>query len=85
MADTDGLEINMHSSFCTSYITMRNKLRVSLKEKEQVYAFPRAVNVPILQNYTVKAILASDYRVQILVGSNNIYRAHDIEVSTEEE
>ena len=85
MADTDGLEINMHSSFCTSYITMSNKLRVSLKEKEQVYAFPRAVNVPILQNYTVKAILASDYRVQILVGSNNIYRAHDIEVSTEEE
>ena len=58
---------------------------MSLKEKEQVYAFPRAVNVTSLQNYTVKATLASDYRVQILVGSNNIYRAHDIEVCAEEE
>ena len=64
---------------------LTKKLRVSRKEKEQVYAFPRAVNVPILQNYTVKATLGLDYRVQILVGSNNIYRAHDIEVFAEEE
>ena len=50
--------------------------------KEQTYDLPTAFSVALLQKFTVKTILNNNYKVQILVGSNNIYRVHDIQVET---
>ena len=78
LGDTKDFEINLHNSMCTSYVSISTKLSISLKNKNQIYSFPRVMSVPILQKYTVQSILNSDYSVQILAGNNNIYRVYDI-------
>ena len=78
--DKTDLKIIYHSNMCSSYVTLNTQLQiVSTGISKQCLNLPQAIAVSMIQRYTVKTILSSDdYDVQILVGSNNIFRVHPV-------
>lgn len=77
--DSNVIKIIIHNSCLSSYITLSNKMQVVIKNNTtQAFDLPEALAVPLIQRFTIKSILSSHYTASILIGSNNIYRQHDI-------
>ena len=71
--------ITLHSGCVSSYVTLSNKLKISLRANaDQTYDLPQAVAISMIQSYTVKTILSGNYVSKLLVGSENIYNEHEI-------
>ena len=49
------------------------------------FVFNKTVSVPAYSNYALKKILSSEFKLQVLVGENKIYRAFDVILTTHHE
>ena len=68
----------LHNSCCAHYITCNpNTVKIEIGAN-QSYVLPQAIAVPLHLRYILRLILTSDYNVQLLCGSNSIFRAHDL-------
>ena len=76
------VNINYHSGCCTSYITINHR-RLGLKIGEgdtNLLIFNQTIAVPAYSKFALQKILNSNYRIQVLVGENKIYRSFEVEL-----
>jgi len=76
------VDIALHESCCSTYITLTHE-RMGLKlgdTNTNIFLFNKAITVPVYSRFALKKILSSEYKVQILIGENRIYRAYDIKL-----
>ena len=70
--DTE-IKLTFHSTMCNSYVSLNNT-DITLVLKDQSYKLPDAVSVPYMLRHTVKSILASDYKAEVLIGSGSHFK-----------
>ena len=72
--------IELHDKTCASYLTILHKglgLQVG-SNINNVYTIHNTLPIPAYLKSTVRAIVAQNYEIQILVGSDNIYRSFEV-------
>ena len=67
------ITLTYHSTICNSFVTLDNT-DISLVTKAETFLLPRAISVPLILRHTVQSILASDYKVDLMIGSGSHFR-----------
>ena len=67
------ITLTYHSTICNSFVTLDNT-DISLATKVETFLLPRAISVPLILRHTVQSILASDYKVDLMIGSGSHFR-----------
>ena len=70
------VEINLtyRTSMCNFYVTFNNS-DLNIIVGTQSYVMPKSITVPAFLDQTVKTVLASDFKVEILVVTGSHFRA----------
>ena len=81
------IEVSLHEGCCSSYVTINHQnLSLELQNNPMnSFVFNKTVSVPAYSNYALKKILSSEFKLQVLVGENKIYRAFDVVLTTHHE
>ena len=80
--DTE-IKLTFHSTMCNSYVSLNNT-NITLVLKDQSYKLPDAVSVPYMLRHTVKSILASEYKAEVLIGSGSHFKTLVIQSLTKD-
>ena len=72
------IRLTFHSTLCNTYVTLNNT-DITLVTKEESYKLPNGIVVPYTLRHTVRSLLASDYNVEVLIGSGSHFKTLTIQ------
>ena len=67
------LYLTFHSNLCNPYLTISNK-DITLISKDYRYLIPSAIAIPNILKHTVKTILNSENKANLMVGAGNCFQ-----------
>ena len=67
------LYLTFHSNFCNPYLTISNK-DITLISKDYSYIIPSAIAIANILNHTVRTILNTENKANLMVGSGNCFQ-----------
>ena len=67
------LYLTFHSNFCNPYLTISNK-GVTLISKDYRYLIPSVIAIPNILKHTVRTILNSENKANLMVGAGNCFQ-----------
>ena len=71
------LTVTLHDNWFNSFITL-NMEDIHLQTEGASYCLPKAITVPITLKHTVKSILATSSKVEIMIGSGSHFRVRHL-------
>ena len=82
-SETD-INLTLHDGCFGSYLTIiQTNLCLKVEDKNK-WLVNNTIHIPLYAKNTLRAILSSEFKVQILIGTNCIYQAYNINLKTEE-
>lgn len=75
------IEVSLHEGWCSSYITLcHNKFGLQIGDKiTNILFFRKTIAVPVYNKEVMRKILSTDFKLQVLIGENRIYRSFDVQ------
>ena len=67
------LSLTFHSNICNTYVSLNNP-DITLITKGESFLLPTAIAIPCILKHTVQSILASDCKVQLMIGSGSHFQ-----------
>ena len=67
------LSLTFHSGCCSNYVTLNND-DLTVVTKGESMLLPQSIAIPYILKHTVRSILASDYKVEIMIGSGSHFQ-----------
>ena len=81
------VKVELHESMCSSYITLHHT-DLSLQigpDPNNVWTLNNAISIPVYLKNTVRYVLSRPFKIEILIGSNNIYRTFPVEMTKQQD
>ena len=73
------IDVIMHEGCCSSYLTLTHKrLGIRVNSQSDIFLFNKTIAVPAYNRSALRNILNGEYKLQVLIGENKIYRSFNV-------